>query len=95
MEVEYGTNATPPAIKDRVFDCSDQLRLTELQAASGAPSWMARSSTGEHFCPSEFQGTVKNPAYGRQSISRPMRIVAPMPKEGGPRQKKTFFCAAI
>ena len=23
--------------------------------------------------------TDKNPAYGRQSISRPMRIVAPMP----------------
>ena len=22
---------------------------------------------------------LKNPAYGRQSISRPMRIVAPMP----------------
>ena len=36
----------------------------------------------------------KNPAYGRQSISRPMRIVAPMPQEGGPRQnqqKKLFF----
>ena len=37
----------------------------------------------------------KNPAYGRQSISRPMRIVAPMPQEGEPRQnqqkKKTFF----
>ena len=37
----------------------------------------------------------KNPAYGRQSISRPMRIVAPMPQEGGPlqnqQQKKTFF----
>ena len=28
---------------------------------------------------------LKNPAYGRQSISRPMRIVAPMPQEGGPR----------
>ena len=27
----------------------------------------------------------KNPVYGRQSISRPMQIVAPMPKEGGPR----------
>ena len=27
----------------------------------------------------------KNPAYGRQSISQPMRIVAPMPQEGGPR----------
>ena len=27
----------------------------------------------------------KNPAYGRQSISRPMRVVAPMPYEGGPR----------
>ena len=26
-----------------------------------------------------------NPAYGRQSISRPMRIVAQMPQEGGPR----------
>ena len=29
-----------------------------------------------------------NPAYGRQSISRPMRIVAPMPLEGGPRIPK-------
>ena len=36
---------------------------------------------------------VKNPAYGRQSISRPMRIVAPMPQEGGPRipQNQIFF----
>ena len=30
----------------------------------------------------------KNPAYGRQSISRPMRIIAPMPQEGGPRIPK-------
>ena len=30
----------------------------------------------------------KNPAYGRQSISRPMWIVAPMPQEGGPRIPK-------
>ena len=29
--------------------------------------------------------TPKNPAYGRQSISRPMRILAQMPQEGGPR----------
>ena len=28
---------------------------------------------------------TKNPAYGRQSISRSMRIVAQMPQEGGPR----------
>ena len=28
---------------------------------------------------------IKNPAYGRQSISRPMRIVAPIPQQGGPR----------
>ena len=36
---------------------------------------------------------IKNPAYGRQSISRPMRIVAPMPQEGGPRIPKNpiFF----
>ena len=35
----------------------------------------------------------KNPTYGRRSISRPMRIVAPMPKEGGPRipQNPIFF----
>ena len=32
--------------------------------------------------------TAKNPAYGRQSNSRPMWIVAPMPKEGGPRIPK-------
>ena len=28
--------------------------------ASGALSRMARSSTGEHFCQSKLQGTVKN-----------------------------------
>ena len=27
----------------------------------------------------------KNPAYGRQSISWPMRIVVPIPQYGGPR----------
>ena len=31
---------------------------------------------------------LKNPAYGRQSISRPMRIVAPIPQQGGPRIAK-------
>ena len=30
----------------------------------------------------------KNPTYGRQSISRPMKLVAPMTKEGGPRITK-------
>ena len=30
----------------------------------------------------------KNPAYGRQSISRPMPIVAPMPQQSGPRIPK-------
>ena len=35
----------------------------------------------------------KNPAYGRQSISRPMQIVAPIPQQGGPRipQSPIFF----
>ena len=32
----------------------------------------------------------KNPAYGRQSISRPMRIVAPIPQQGGPRMPDFF-----
>ena len=27
----------------------------------------------------QYENDIKNPAYGRQSISRPMRIVAPMP----------------
>ena len=31
---------------------------------------------------------TKNPEYGRQSISRPMRIVAPIPQQGGPRIPK-------
>ena len=30
---------------------------------------------------------TKNPAYGRQSISRPMRIVAPMPKNPASKAK--------
>ena len=36
---------------------------------------------------------TKNPAYGRQSISRPMRIVARMPYKGGTRipQNPIFF----
>ena len=48
-------------------------------------------------CPSQVSQNIglKNRAHGRQSISRPMRIVPPMPQEGGPRQnqqkKKTFF----
>ena len=39
------------------------------------------------------ESSLKNPAYGRQSISRPMQIVAPMPLEGGPRipQNPFFF----
>ena len=31
---------------------------------------------------------TKNPAYRRQSISRPMRIVAPIPQKGGPKIPK-------
>ena len=36
---------------------------------------------------------LKNPAYGRQSISRPMRIVAPIPQVGWTKnsQKPKFF----
>ena len=55
---QYGTNATPPASKDSVFNCSELLRLKEMRA-SGAPSRMARSSTGKHFCQSELKGTVE------------------------------------
>ena len=35
----------------------------------------------------------KNPTYRRQSISQPMRIVAPIPWQGGPRrpQNKNFL----
>ena len=51
----HGTNATPPASKDGVFNCSEQLRLT---VDSGAPSRMARSPTVH--CQSELQGTVEN-----------------------------------
>ena len=50
-----GTNATPPASEDGVFNCSEQLRLT---VDSGAPSRMARSSTVHRQ--SELQGTVEN-----------------------------------
>ena len=50
-----GTNATPPASKDGVFNCSEHLRLT---VHSGAPSRMARSSTVH--CQSELLGTVRN-----------------------------------
>ena len=53
--VKNGTNATPPARKDDVFNCSEQLRLT---VHSGAPIQMARSSTVH--CQSQLQGTVEN-----------------------------------
>ena len=33
----------------------------------------------------------KNPAYGRQSISQPMQIVAPIPQKGGQRIPKNPF----
>ena len=37
--------------------------------ASGAPSQMARSSTGEHFCWSEMQGTVENRSLVAGSVA--------------------------
>ena len=37
---------------------------------------------------SPFDSLGKNPTYGRQSISQPMRIVAPIPQQGGPRIPK-------
>ena len=37
---------------------------------------------------SHFTMQRENPAYGRHQISRPMRIVAPMPQQGGPRIHK-------
>ena len=44
-------------------------------------------------------GIIKNPAYGRQSISRPMRIVAPIQKNPTSKakfaEKQTFFFEAI
>ena len=36
----------------------------------------------------ELTAENKNPAYGRQSISQPMRILATIPQEGGPRIPK-------
>ena len=40
-----------------------------------------------------WEWLLKNPAYGRQSISWPMRIVAPIPQQGEPRipQNPIFF----
>ena len=52
---QFGTNATPPASKDGVFNCSKQLWLT---VDSGAPSRMARSSTVH--CQWELHRTVEN-----------------------------------
>ena len=54
-----GTNDTSPAGKDDVFNWSELLRLPEMPAI-GAPSRMAKSSTGEYLCQSEFLGTVEN-----------------------------------
>ena len=38
---------------------------------------------------------LKNPAYGRQSISRPLRIIEPIPKNPASKaksaKKQTFF----
>ena len=46
-----------------------------------------RTKIGGHLI-SFVKCQVKNPAYGRQSISRPMRIIAPIPQLGGPRIAK-------
>ena len=35
---------------------------------------------------------LKKPSYGRESISRPMPIVAPIPQQGGPRIPKNPNC---
>ena len=41
----------------------------------------------------------KNPGYGRQSISPPMRIVAPIPKNPASKakfaKKQTIFCGSF
>ena len=36
--------------------------------------------SGDYFTVENYKRLKKNPAYGRQSISRPMRIVAPIPQ---------------
>ena len=62
-----------------------------------APSSSRRPVVGWSVRPSVGQSEtfVKNPAYGRQSISQPMRIVAPIPKNPASKakfaKKKTFF----
>ena len=40
------------------------------------------------FSTALYIDTRKNSAYGRQNISQPMRIVAPIPQQGGPRIPK-------
>ena len=46
-----------------------------------------------------FADKQKNPAYGRQSISQPIRIVAPIPKNPASKakfaEKQTLYRAAI
>ena len=41
--------------------------------------WIPKLTINILFCEPSWVILWKNPAYGRQSISRPMRIVAPMP----------------
>ena len=49
-----------------------------------------RSKKGrrDHIKRSKRRNIIKNPAYGRHQLSRPMRIVAPIPQKGGPRIHK-------
>ena len=42
-------------------------------------SYLFLNVTGVNSGDQKAKNYVKNPAYGRQSISQPMQIVAPMP----------------
>ena len=64
--MSIGTNATPPASKDGVFNCSEQLRLT---VDSGALSRMARSSTVSRSCKEQLKIGLCWPVVWRLTFS--------------------------
>ena len=78
--------------QQRIIACS---RL-EYQNNASVEKWTLLLGEGQYWYNGRtgyilLSCTFKNPAYGRQSISRPMRTVAPIQKSPASKAKFAFF----
>ena len=64
-------------VEDKFVD--EKLNLQQNSKSSNRDK-TKKNQIGKTLKDSNYNKTKKNPAYGRQSISRPMRIVAPIPQ---------------